>query len=89
MPTFTSSVSGSTSGPNGSKSWTVNETDYLNCLDYLVARYTSPRGTVVPTRAQALIMWQQENITQLAARTKQWIDQSQKDQVNNPTPTFT
>ena len=87
MTTFTSSVSGSVSGPNGSKSWTISDADYLNCLNYLVAKYTG-RGTA-PTMAQALIQWQQENITKLAAETKAWMDNQQAQAINNPAPAFT
>jgi hypothetical protein len=88
MTTFTSSVSGSATGPNGSKSWTINDADYANCLNYLQARYTTRDGGV-PTKAQALTMYQQESITALQAQTKLWMDQQQALQINNPPPVFT
>lgn len=93
MTTFTSSVSGSATGPNGSKSWTVSDADYANCIAYLQARYTAPDpvtgNIVIPTKAQALTSYQQETINELIGQTKVWIDQQQIKQVNNPPPVFT
>lgn len=90
MTTFTSSVSGSATGPNGSKSWTVSDADYANCIAYLQDRYTiqGPGGSV-PTKLQALAAYQQESINALIEQTKNWLDRKDIAQVNNPPPVFT
>lgn len=87
MTTFTSSVSGSATGPNGSRSWTISDADYANCIAYLQARYTN--DGVVPSKAQALTMYQQETITQLSVQTKQWMDRRDASAIDNPPPIFT
>lgn len=62
MATFTISLSGS-AVVNGTKSWTINDTDVQSLVNYLQAKYSTvgPGGT--PTPAQALLSWSQDWVT--------------------------
>ncbi len=55
MATFTMALTGS-GIVNGTKTWTVSDTDVQHLLDYLASVYPS---TTPPTNQQALLFWVQ------------------------------
>lgn len=63
MATFTITLSGS-AVVNGTKSWTVSDTDVQSLVNYLQVKYfTGGPGGSAPTPQQALLSWCQDWVT--------------------------
>jgi len=56
MATITMSLSGS-GIVNGSKNYTINDTDTQSLLDWAIATYSAPSPAAPLTNAQALLAW--------------------------------
>ena len=89
MGTLTISLSG-TGVVNGSRSWTVSDADVTNWINQLIATQSAgARGGTPPTAQQALVAWANGVVNTQIAATKNYLDELQKAQINNPSPVFT
>lgn len=84
--TYTPSVASALG--NASKTYSTSDADFQNCVNYLIWKHTD-KGSAPLTAMQALAAWQNDVVRQLREQTKQWLDQQQAQQINNPTPVFT